>query len=280
MTGVRETFNRLQTNACFDWWPDCFENAEKAAVVEYNVHGHDGGIWHVVLDNHDPACTVHEGPAEAPDLQLALSSADWLDIVAGRSSPWSLLASGPLIADGDRQLIGPLGLLGLLGPPVTADGVKAQRDQHWLADAPFFVAPRVLSAGKVDHAKWRYFADQGQLKMRPSRITWRALLEAKSSWRRQWLRGILLPGLVGSASLTVPAALILGLLVPPLRWWLPLALLTCAIGAALIFVFWFAIAALSRAEEVVTRLACEDSDFFHFAIRRRLVKIVPAWQDK
>jgi len=48
----------------------------------------------------------------------------------------------------------------------------------------------------------------------------------------------------------------------------------------LIFVFWFAIAALSRAEEVVTRLACEDSDFFHFAIRRRLVKIVPAWQDK
>jgi hypothetical protein len=285
MASIRETFNTLVANASLEWWYELFQfRYDQPKVVQYEIEGEESGAWHLVIGNESPSCAVHEGPAQTVvDLRLMLSDVDWLDIVAGRRSLWSLLASNRLRAEGDRSLIGDLAILGLLGPPVRSAEIAAYGQAHWVDGALFFVLPRVLTAGRLDHDKWRYFVQQRDLMATAaSPVPWRALDQAPAARYAEILKPVLKPiwrlGILpkGFAWWFLSIAFVLFLFVVLLApWWLFLLLL----GAIVLFVLVVVGAIISlddahrRASDVLTRLACDDADFFRFALERRLMQI-------
>ncbi len=54
----------------------------------------DVPTWHLTVNNG--SSVVAEGPAERPDLRLALSYQDWVDLVGERADPLALIARGRL----------------------------------------------------------------------------------------------------------------------------------------------------------------------------------------
>jgi putative sterol carrier protein len=80
--------------------------AEKAAgvnaTIQYDIAGDQGGTWHAVIK--DGACTVNSGAAATPNLTLAMSSQDWLDMVGGKLSGQMAFMSGKLKLKGDMGL--------------------------------------------------------------------------------------------------------------------------------------------------------------------------------
>jgi hypothetical protein len=54
----------------------------------------DVPTWHMTVDNG--SSSVAEGPAQRPDVRLALSYQDWVDLVGERTDPLRLLARGRL----------------------------------------------------------------------------------------------------------------------------------------------------------------------------------------
>ena len=232
MGQISDTFNTLARTAYFGWWEDCFEGAERPAVIQYDIaDAENGGTWYAVIDNQRPTCAIHEGPAKSFDLRLRLAASDWLDIIENRRTAWSLLASRKIAIDGDRNLIGVLDLLGLFGSPVTANEVAAHERDRWIARAPSFVVPRVLAGGAINHDKWRYFVGHGELRAIVSHLTWRVWRDPRASryaseltpiLRHLWWRSALIPsprhwlpvGLV--SSLLVISAFVLA------PWWVSL----------------------------------------------------------
>ncbi len=59
----------------------------------------DVPTWHLTVDNG--SSTVAEGPAAKPDLRLALSYQDWVDLVGERADPLALIARGRLRPKGN-----------------------------------------------------------------------------------------------------------------------------------------------------------------------------------
>lgn len=91
--------------AFFDRLPAAFR-AERAdgvsSVFGFDLEGDDGGQWHVAVAGR--ACTVHAGPAPAPQLLVRCQAADWLAIVNGALDPTAAFMTGRLRVKGDFGL--------------------------------------------------------------------------------------------------------------------------------------------------------------------------------
>lgn len=89
----------------FDGLPARFKPERAAgleAVFQFDVSGDGGGTWHVTVA--DGACTVAEGPADAPGVTVAVSAEDWARIVSGSLNPQMAFLTGKLRVDGDMGL--------------------------------------------------------------------------------------------------------------------------------------------------------------------------------
>ncbi len=96
MPTVRETFDAMPTKF----------RADKAvgvnATIQYDISGDQGGTWHAVIK--DGTCAVNSGPAANPNLTLAMSAQDWIDMVGGKLSGQMAFMSGKLKLKGDMGL--------------------------------------------------------------------------------------------------------------------------------------------------------------------------------
>ncbi len=101
MPTVQETFDQM---------PGRFR-ADRAvgtnATVQYDISGEGGGTWHAIIK--DGTCTVNSGPAPSPNLTLAMSAQDWIDMTTGKQNPQMLFMSGRLKLKGDMGLAMKLG---------------------------------------------------------------------------------------------------------------------------------------------------------------------------
>src|SRR5262245_43585609 len=96
MPTVKETFDRMPSS----FRPD--KAAGVNATIQYDISGDQGGTWHAVIK--DGTCTVSSGPASNPNLTLAMSSQDWLDMTGGKLSGQMAFMSGKLKLKGDMGL--------------------------------------------------------------------------------------------------------------------------------------------------------------------------------
>ena len=69
------------------------------AVIQCEVGGENGGIWHGVFKGG--ALTVNEGPGASPRVTLNIGSRDWLAFAAGAHSWQVLFRTGKLKIRGD-----------------------------------------------------------------------------------------------------------------------------------------------------------------------------------
>jgi len=103
MPTVRETFDAMPTKF----------RADKAvgvnATIQYDISGDQGGTWHAVIK--DGTCTVNSGPAADPNLTLAMSAQDWIDMAGGKLSGQMAFMSGKLKLKGDMGLAMKVGSL-------------------------------------------------------------------------------------------------------------------------------------------------------------------------
>ena len=266
MPEVRDTFKALPPSD-FEplWWElDPAYQIGRLYIIEYVIEGENGGTWHVEIvgDSDSPPprnCKVLEGPAEPPDLRLTLAADDWLSIVNGQASPYALLASGRLRANGDRRLIGDLEFLGLLRRPPDNDEVEVHKKKGW-AEIPSWVLPRVVSAGKIDYDKWRYFADE------------RHELKARLAWE-PWSPWLVIA--LASVFLILVANVVT---VNWLRWPAFLAIAVGVLLAKPLVLSFLRMAEIHKlSPRMITELALKDEAFFRFGIEHDLIKIVPYW---
>jgi len=82
-----------------------------SATIQYDITGEGGGTYHAVIA--DGCCTLHEGAAPAPTLNLTMAAQDWLDMLAGKLSGQVAFMSGRLRHQGDTSLL--LRLPGMFG---------------------------------------------------------------------------------------------------------------------------------------------------------------------
>jgi putative sterol carrier protein len=66
----------------------------RATTFQWEFTDADVPTWHLTVENG--SSTVAEGPATKPDLRLALSYQDWVDVIGERVDPLSLIARGRL----------------------------------------------------------------------------------------------------------------------------------------------------------------------------------------
>ena len=101
MPTVSEVFEQMPSR----FRPD--RAAGMSAVIQYDISGDGGGTWHAVIK--DGACTVSPGAGSNPQLTLAVSAQDWLDVVSKKQSAQMLFMSGKLKLKGDMGLAMKLG---------------------------------------------------------------------------------------------------------------------------------------------------------------------------
>lgn len=73
-----------------------------SAVFGFDLEGEGGGQWHVAVG--DGRCTVHPGPAPAPQVVVCCRAADWLSIVNGALDPDGAFMTGRLRIKGNVAL--------------------------------------------------------------------------------------------------------------------------------------------------------------------------------
>lgn len=93
---VQEFFANLESRI------DPKKTAGMNCTYQFNITGEGGGDWYVVLADGQPS--VHEGTAENPNITLTADSANWLDIVNGKSSGQMAFLTGKLKIKGDMAL--------------------------------------------------------------------------------------------------------------------------------------------------------------------------------
>src|SRR5262245_35607815 len=96
MATVKETFDAMAGR----FRPE--KAAGVNATIQYDISGDQGGTWHAVIK--DATCTVNSGAATNPNLTLAMSAQDWLDMVGGKLSGQMAFMSGKLKLKGDMGL--------------------------------------------------------------------------------------------------------------------------------------------------------------------------------
>ncbi|MYF94664.1 MAG: SCP2 sterol-binding domain-containing protein, partial [Holophagales bacterium] len=51
------------------------------AVIQFNLSGDGGGVWHCAIK--DGACTVNEGAHAAPSMTMTMEAADYVGLTSG-----------------------------------------------------------------------------------------------------------------------------------------------------------------------------------------------------
>ena len=80
------------------------------AVVEFDLAGTGGGMWHVQVANQRLA--VFDGPADGPALSLSMPASDFALLTQGKLNPMSEFMTGNIKLKGDMALA--MRMLGLL----------------------------------------------------------------------------------------------------------------------------------------------------------------------
>jgi len=79
------------------------------AVIQCEVGGEGGGIWHGVIK--DGTLSVKQGPAASPKVTLKMDSRDWLSLSSGTHSAQTLFRAGKMKIQGDMGLAVKLSLM-------------------------------------------------------------------------------------------------------------------------------------------------------------------------
>ncbi|NUQ37514.1 MAG: SCP2 sterol-binding domain-containing protein [Caldilineales bacterium] len=72
------------------------------AIVQYTLNGEGGSTWNSRIA--DGACSVSEGPAEAPTLNILMDANDYVDMMAGRLDGMQAFMMGKIRVEGDIML--------------------------------------------------------------------------------------------------------------------------------------------------------------------------------
>ncbi len=83
------------------------------AVIQFNLSGEGGGVWHCAIK--DGACTVGEGAHDAPTMTLSMEAADYVQLTSGELDGTVAFMSGKLRIDGDMGLAMRMGSLFKVG---------------------------------------------------------------------------------------------------------------------------------------------------------------------
>jgi uncharacterized OB-fold protein/putative sterol carrier protein len=76
--------------------------------ITYDIGGEGGGVWTAVIK--DGACTLKEGHIEKPTTKLEVKEAkDWVDVMLGKTDPFTLLSAGRAAIVGETALAMKLG---------------------------------------------------------------------------------------------------------------------------------------------------------------------------
>lgn len=78
------------------------------AKVCYDIGGNDGGVWTAIIK--EGKCELVEGKADRPTTILHVNEAkDWVDVMLGKSDPFTLLSAGRASIEGHTQIALKLG---------------------------------------------------------------------------------------------------------------------------------------------------------------------------
>ena len=80
------------------------QNAAKGlnATIQFNLSGDGGGAWY--LSVKDGAVTVHQGSVSSPNMTMAMTAQDYVDMNSGKLNPQVAFMSGKLKISGDMGL--------------------------------------------------------------------------------------------------------------------------------------------------------------------------------
>ncbi|MCU0844723.1 MAG: SCP2 sterol-binding domain-containing protein, partial [Spirochaetes bacterium] len=75
------------------------------ASITYQIGGEGGGVWTATIK--DGKCTLKEGHVDKATVKLEVNEAkDWVDVMLGKSDPFSLLSAGRAAIVGRRDRAG------------------------------------------------------------------------------------------------------------------------------------------------------------------------------
>ncbi len=72
------------------------------AVIQFDLSGDGGGVWHCAISGG--ACAVGEGAHEAPTMTVSMEAADYVELTAGRLDGMTAFMGGRLRIAGDMGL--------------------------------------------------------------------------------------------------------------------------------------------------------------------------------
>jgi uncharacterized OB-fold protein/putative sterol carrier protein len=109
------------------------------ATIVYDIGGKDGGVWTATIK--DGTCTLKEGGTDKPTAKLEIQEAkDWVDVMLGKTDPFTLLSAGKAAIVGETALAMKLGeIFAKYKPPVE---VGKEPEQELL------VLKKILSVGQ------------------------------------------------------------------------------------------------------------------------------------
>ena len=96
------------------------------ASITYQIGGEGGGVWTAVIK--DGKCALKEGHVEKPTVRLEVNEAkDWVDVMLGKTDPFSLLSAGRAAIVGETALAMKLGeIFAKYQPPASLGGEPEQ----------------------------------------------------------------------------------------------------------------------------------------------------------
>ncbi|HSV98459.1 MAG TPA: SCP2 sterol-binding domain-containing protein [Spirochaetota bacterium] len=96
------------------------------ATITYQIGGEGGGVWTATIK--DGTCELKEGHVEKPTVRLEVNEAsDWVDVMLGKTDPFSLLSAGRAAIAGETALALKLGeIFAKYQPPSSTDGEPEQ----------------------------------------------------------------------------------------------------------------------------------------------------------
>ncbi len=109
------------------------------ATIVYDIGGKDGGVWTATIK--DGKCSLKEGGTDKPTAKLEIQEAkDWVDVMLGKTDPFTLLSAGKAAIVGETALAMKLGeIFAKYKPPVE---VGKEPEQELL------VLKKIISVGQ------------------------------------------------------------------------------------------------------------------------------------